>query len=305
MAEPNKEVEERLAVISTLEEQIKDLLEKKKVMVNEINKPIYKAKAEAEKIILEAKEKAKTITEEAAALKFKTDKECAKKTTEINSSLNRVNASKNETEEGKKQLEGDIANFNAAKFASESNLKEGKKEADKLMGQALALQNEAKDLMISANSKLSAAQKKIEDLQVKIDELKNQEASTKQQIEELRAVEKARADEKIELLALKNKNEEVLAGIVSERQKFEHDKTANQKILDNTKTALETLNKQKEEVDRKLNILSSDNDKLNEKKKSLNEKERSFKVLQRQIDEKISTLNKLRKEDKERNKETK
>jgi len=56
MAELDKKVKDQLNLIETLKFEIEDLLKKKATIVVDINKPIYEAKAEAEKIVAEAEE---------------------------------------------------------------------------------------------------------------------------------------------------------------------------------------------------------------------------------------------------------
>lgn len=295
MEQTTKEV---LKGIETLNQELADLQNKKAEVIKEIDAPIYWAKKEAEKIIADAKNQAQAITEEAAAKKAADEEDIGKKKQELKVLLDAAQRRNDDVLGARKALDKEKVDFDAAKYALETNLKQQKMDEDRTMSEAIKLQGELNTLRVNLDSRQSIIQKKEEDYQLNIVKLGQAKAEAQVKIDELATREKSQADDKIEIAAIKARNDQILAGIVAERNKINEDIIKNQNVLNETKTALDSIVKKNEENTRLLKLLDKTNAELTEREKSLNEKERLQKILSRQIDEKISTLNLLREDDK-------
>ena len=295
MEQTTKEV---LKGIETLNQELADLQNKKAEVIKEIDAPIYWAKKEAEKIIADAKNQAQAITEEAAAKKAADEEDIGKKKQELKVLLDAAQRRNDDVLGARKALDKEKVDFDAAKYALETNLKQQKMDEDRTMSEAIKLQGELNTLRVNLDSRQSIIQKKEEDYQLNIVKLGQAKAEAQVKIDELATREKSQADDKIEIAAIKAQNDQILAGIVAERNKINEDIIKNQNVLNETTTALDSIVKKNEENTRLLKLLDKTNAELTEREKSLNEKERLQKILSRQIDEKISTLNLLREDDK-------
>lgn len=293
-SELDQKATDQINLLETLKREIDGLQKKKIEIATEINKPIYEAKAKAEAIVSDAQAQAKVILEDANKKMADADTYVAQKTQEVNVLLNATKKNYEESKAGGDQLEKDRVDFNAEKFASETNLQQKIRDADQRLNAAVKLEKELHDRQINIDSRLSTVLKKEADLQVSLEKLEELKTETQQKIDELRAAEKSRADEKIEIMSLKAGNEDTLAKIKDEHSRIEADIITNRNLLGEISTTKGELEKLKEGTATQLNVIAQARADLEELRKTVNEKERLQKVLARQVDEKIAILNQIR-----------
>jgi hypothetical protein len=294
VSELDQKVTEQLNLIEVLKRDIEGLQKKKIEIATEINKPIYEAKAQAEQIISDAQAQAKVILENANVKMAEANAYVEKKTKDADILLVAVKKNYEESKAGRDQLEKDRVDFNAGKFASETNLQQKIRDADQKLNAAVKLEKELHDRQINIDSRLSVVLKKEADLQANLEKLEQSKIETQQKIDELRISEQARADEKVEIMSLKAGNEDTLAKIKDEHSRIETDIITNQNILAEVKTEKANAVKISLDATRQLNAIADAKADLEELRKTVNEKERLQKVLARQVDEKIVTLNQIR-----------
>lgn len=291
-------VEKQLIVLDTLEKRKKELEEVViPKMVREANKPIYAAKEQAEKIIAEVNAEAKKIQEEANKRVVEAKEKVSILEQEADAFLLAAKKKDAESAEIKKTTEKDREDFGAEKYAHETNLATKKNEAEALMGNVLTLQTEQNTRKANLDGRESVVIKKEQDYQSDLAMLEKKLNESTDKIAELRAVEQAHADAKIEISTLKSENEDILASIKKEnadaRLKTEKNKEAYASLLAKEKEIDEKL----KTTAAHLNSIAREQANLNDKTKTLHERERLHKILERQIDQKISVLKKLRAED--------
>lgn len=293
-----QDVQEKLALIETLKEQIKDLYKEKAEVVEEINKPVYKAKAEAEKIIADANAKAEEIYKRAEELKIEVADYVILKQQEADEILRLAKVAREEARVAQETLDKRIVDFNASKYAYETNLRQRQMEADKIMGQAVKLQDDLKALKLKLDNRESAANRRDQDSAASTDNLNKLKESTEKQIEEFKTHETAIINVKAEIMAIKAQNEDILRKIQAKGEQIKEDIKANEKVLEEDRSTKTSVDMTKAETDKELNRIAEERAKLTEQMKTVHERERLQKLLARQIDEKIRVLNKLRAEEK-------
>ena len=298
MSIKEEQIKDDLNMIEMLKQQIRELQKQKADVVRDINVPIYAAKKEAEAIIANAKKEAQEIVAEATEKKTAGDEAIAKSKQELKVLQDAAQRRSDKALEARKTLDKEKVDFNAAKYAFEANLKQQKMDADRAMSEAVKLQGQLNILRVNLDSRQSIIQKREEDYLANLAKLEQAKNEVKGKIDILATREKSLADEKIEIVAIKVQNDQVLADTVAERNKISKDAAWNQKNLDEIKSIQLDIIKKNEENSKKLKLLDISKAEQSEKEKSLNEKERLQKILIRQVEEKITTLNRLRAEEK-------
>lgn len=298
MAITEKQVKDDLNLIETLKQQIQELQKQKAEVVKDINRPIYEAKEKADKIIADAKAKAQEIEADANNKKAVGEEVTAKKKRELDVLTGAAQRRNDEALALKAQIERDKADFNAYKYALETNLAQQKSAADKMLAEATELRRHLDGWEQNIKTRESVIIRRESDYQSALVTLEQKKLEAQAKIDELATKEKSLADTKIEISALKASNDQVLAGASAERSRIKGDISKNLEILTEIKAAQEDISRKNKENTEQLKALDELKADIAEEKKSLNEKERLQKVLARQIDEKIATLNKLREEEK-------
>lgn len=296
MAELEKSAKEYTAYIKALKQEIEDLLKKKADIVKDINKPVLEAKTKADKILAEAEARAQNILAAANERQAKADEIYGKRKADAQANIDSAAKKLEEVRIAREGLERDTTDFKAEKYTFETNLQQQKAKADQTMSSALKLQEDLSNFQTRLNTHESLLNKRESSMQEDLDKLNALKEETKKKIEELRVGEKASADEKIEIMALKASNEEVLKSIQLERNNLAAEILASKKELEETKALKEKVEQERAYAARELNYLAKRKDELDEQEKSLHEKQRLQALTIRQIDEKIATLNKLRSE---------
>ena len=293
--ELSAEAQKTLLVIETLEARKKELEEEvMPQMLRETNRPVYAAKAEAEKIMADTNAKAEKIVEEANQQAAEVKQRAAGTEQEADAFVLAAKKKDSEAADIKKATENAREDFGAEKYASETNLATKKREADDLMGNALTLQTEQNARKLDLDSRESIVIKKEKDCQDRLATLTSTEEGIKDKIAELRAVEQAHNDKQIEIATLKAGNEDVLANIKKERIEQQAEIEKNRMIYASALRKEEEAESKIRKNAAILNSIAKEKAELNDKKKTLHENMRMKKLLERQIDIKISTLNKLR-----------
>ena len=292
--ELNAEIKKLLSTIEILESRKKDIQERINVMITEVNKPVMKAKEEADKIIKESIEKARGIDEVAKSKAKEITDRASGIEREANDILVAVKNRKIKDEEKNKEIEAKNTDVESDLFARESNLKSFKLDADALMGNALTLQTEQSARKRELDSRESTLIKKEDDYLSKNKVLEESKKNTNERIAELRALEQAHADALAEQLTLKASNDGIVEKLAVEDTKQKNEIAKIKKSYDLLKEKQVELDKKIKDNTNQLNQIAGTNAKLDEKEKTLHEKERLNKLLLRQVDEKIRTLNKLR-----------
>ena len=298
VGERSSEELSELVVVDTLEKRKRELEEVViPQMLRDANKPVYAAKEQAEKIIADANAEAKKIKEEADKLIPRAQEKAAILEQEASTFVLAAKKKDAEAAKIKEEVEKDRADFGAEKFAHETNLATKKSEAEALMNNALTLQTEQNTRKTNLDGRESVVIKKEQNYESKLLELESMRKSVEDKITELRAVEQSHADAKAEISALKSENEDILANI---EKKKEEARLATEK----SKKAQASLLEREKEIDEKiktngahLKSISKEKAELKDEAKTLDEKQRMNKILERQLDEKIRTLKRLRQED--------
>lgn len=299
--ELNAEVKKLLIIIDELEKRKTELAEKViPEMLREANKPVYVAKEQAEKIIADANAVAEKIKEEASKLIPEAKQKASTIEQEADAFLLAARKKDTESAKIKESTEKEKVDFEAEKYAHETNLATKRDDAEALMGNALTLQTEQNARKTNLDGRESIVIKKEQDYQNDLTVLEKKLNDSTDGIAELKAVEQAHADEKIEIATLKSENEDILAKIKKEREE-------QQAEVEKSRMIYTSALKKEEEAEAKirkntahLNSIAKERADADDKIKTAHERERMNKILERQIDLKISTLKKLRKEDAER-----
>ena len=293
--ELNVEVKRLLLVIEELTQRAKDIEEKEiPALLEKPNKLIYEAKDQAEKIVADANAEAEKVKASANKLALESKDRVNYLEREANGFVAIAKKSASDSAEIKTVLEKDRVDFDAKKYADESNVAALKKEAEALMSDALILQSEQNTRKINLDSRDSIVIKKEQDLKDETEVLEHKQSATQEKIAELRALEQAHVDEEIEIATSKKENEEILTLVTAEKEEEKRAIVKNQGILDETKKEKAVIEKKQKEVAAQLNSIAREKADVEEKTKTLHEKERMKKLLEREIDIKITTLKKLR-----------
>ena len=291
-----EEVQGLLTTIKNLKVEVQGLLTKKAEIVNDINKPIYEAKEKADKLLSEAETKSKELIGSANAYKEREIDAINKQSESARDAVVAAERRIAEAKTAKDTLDKSIVDFNASKFASESNTKSQKREADEALGKAIKLQADLSTFKITLDTRESTLNKKGDEVKLTIDKLEKSAIASQTKIDELRIQEKSTIDQKTELLCIKEDNKEILNKAQKEREDGIKDKKENEVLLEKIKKEKEGLEKERKDNANILNSIAGEREDLVEKEKSLREKERLNKLLERQVNEKIATLKKLREE---------
>jgi DNA repair exonuclease SbcCD ATPase subunit len=302
------QIEEAKEVIKMLQRQVKELktefeaLQKQIIVIKaerdrvirEVNEPIYAAKAEAMKLIQEARAQAKGITESAAQQKADTDAYCLKATQETNDLLHIAKAAGEELKQGREQLVKANTGFEKVKSAAEAELKRINGGLQVQIAKSKEILNQLNNRQAELDTRESDLAKREEELQkenVKLSSVWNNLEATRQVAHELSGLleQKKQIVEKA-----KEENAKVLIEISNEQAKLAASIAQNQAILDEISAKQEALNKQREDIGRKANALDKQSADQAEREKLLGEKRRLLVVIDRQTQEKIDTLEKLR-----------
>lgn len=300
MAEMDEQVKEKLNLIETLTQQIEELIKKKGEIVKDINEPIYKAKREAEAITKAVQEKVDLIVAEVEKKKVAFVEYARKKDQEIEVNLNAARKGYEAFRTAQAEFDKSVEDFNASKYAFETNLQQQKREAESTLAKGIELQNAANARKVNLDSQESTVNQKaiaMQDLEKKIEQIR---AKTEQYLQEIKDTEAAIAAGKEEVAKIKVQNDELLIQVKTQQEKSKSDVETNEKLSAEIKAMQLDIKNTEHEIDEKLNRAARRDDELDEREKTLAEEKRLVQLLQRQVDEKIRTLNKLRAEEEER-----
>ena len=300
MAEMDEQVKEKLNLIETLTQQIEELIKKKGEIVKDINEPIYKAKREAEAITKAVQEKVDLIVAEVEKKKVAFVEYARKKDQEIEVNLNAARKGYEAFRTAQAEFDKSVEDFNASKYAFETNLQQQKREAESTLAKGIELQNAANARKVNLDSQESTVNQKaiaMQDLEKKIEQIR---AKTEQYLQEIKDTEAAIAAGKEEVAKIKVQNDELLIQVKTQQEKSKSDVETNEKLSAEIKAMQLDIKNTEHEIDEKRNRAARRDDELDEREKTLAEEKRLVQLLQRQVDEKIRTLNKLRAEEEER-----
>ena len=282
----------KLEELRKIKEEIDTLLVEKAQIVNDINVPVLKAKAEADKIIKDAKDEADiTLSASNKILKEAQD-------THIEAE-DMIKTAKGVIEEAKNkqaQLEQDKTDFNGIKFAHENTVKQSR---NNLYSKEQQINSDNESL----NQRLIEVKQREDSMARREISVKTAENSLGEQ-KDILDVRKSSLDAISAKLELSKKDmadrETAIYAKEILKIKLETEATqrSNQAILDEIKAKQVDLTRQQNDLARQIEILDNLKNENDEQLKSLKEQQRLIEMKQRQNQEKIDKLNELRKEEK-------
>jgi len=295
-----EEVKNLVIKIETLEDEVKFLQQKKAELVNEINEPIYKAKAEGEKIIAEAEEKAKDLISNGDETRKAQDNKANNMLKSAEDAMTGANKRIEESKIVDANLNNKIADFTATKQSFQAECQNSKREADTALAKALELNARLKTLKITLDTKESSLNRKGDEVKESISKLEKITITTKGQLDEITKKEKSVASQLEEISPLKTSNETILKEITTQKETLAKEKEANKSLV----VAIDEKEKKSDENSKartkanatELDSISNERAKLTEEVVSLNEMKRMNTLLDRRVSEKIDRLKTLRKE---------
>lgn len=278
------------AEVDKIKEEINSLIAQKSDIVKEINIPIYKAKAEAEKIISEANAEAEVIINAAKKLEGEAEQSKAK-------AIQLLHIAKGDIEKfnaDKKKLADDKVDFESQKFAYENTIRNQR--------------NETTNLRVQYEQDLEVLNGRLIDIKQREDSMARREAEVikreglAKDIEHINEVRQVNLDEGADKLVAKKALLDSEIAELSEKQKIlqatkeevEIIKIENQKALDEIRNLKAALTIQQNDLDRQIQLYDNVKADADDKMKTVKEKERLIELKMRQNDEKIATLKQLR-----------
>jgi hypothetical protein len=285
---------QQLEELAKIKVEIEDLLIQKAEIVKDINIPIYKAKAEAEKIIKEAKDEA-NATVSAANKIFEEAKEQHAKALEL---LHTAKGGIEELKAGQAKLAQDKIDFDGERFAHENHIRQHRNELNDQAIQNRANADNLQQSLIEVKQREDSADRCEA-------EMKRKESFIAEQQDAINVRNKTLDDYSIKIETQQKATEQEKAEILGKEKdlviikaEIEATKVVNQKILDEIIMRKADLTKQQKDLARQIEILDNSKTENDEKTKALKEQQRLIELKIRQNEEKIATLKTLRGEDK-------
>jgi hypothetical protein len=202
-------------------------------------------------------------------------------------------ASKQSTE-AKTIIDKERVDFNAEKYAFESDIRTKKNEANNLIAQANITQKELDSKTIDLGTRETTVTRRELAVVAANDQLEQGKKDLKKAQESLERREMELLEEKKKVEAIAQANEEVLADIIIKKQQIDIDIEAAKKLSEET-----TAQKQKNDEDKKLintyfATIEQNNKELEERKISLDERQRLLDIKDNEIVQKIKINSELR-----------
>ena len=273
-----------------IKDEIADLLAQKIEIVKEMNAPIVKAKAEAEKINKDAKDEAQ-VTISAA------NKILAEAQAKHTETLNLLHATKGDIEKFKSdraKLEQEKTDLDGLRFAHENVIRQQRNSTSQIEAQNRADTERLQQGLIEVKQRedsLTRRENGLKTAENSLNELKDTLETRKSNLDALEAklslLEKTLAEQKDSILF---REKELLV------IKAETDSTAkrNQALLEEAIMRKSELVNQQKSLAREVEILDNAKAENDEMVKTLKEKERIIDLKLRQNQEKLDTIKKLR-----------
>jgi DNA repair exonuclease SbcCD ATPase subunit len=287
-------VDEELAEIEKIREQIDELNVEKARIVRDINIPFFEAKEKAEKIIKEAEAKSESILKAATQIKADADAYSVRVRAEATDFLHIAKGAVKEIQTAKEKLANEKDDFEGYRLASENAIKIKITEAVGLMHRSVNLKKEADDAMVNVSSKQATLSRKESDLQA-VEASLNAMAQT---AKEIAGSQEKRGQEIASLLKDLNSRESDLAHSLL---RFEDLKKEIDRQTENNKNRAAELDTQKTEQEKQkgiitsqFNLLEKSNKDLEEANRALDEKDQLVTIRSREVDQKMKNLNELR-----------
>lgn len=278
------------AEIEALKEQKAALVQQKIDLAKEINKPIYEAKEKADAMIAEAEKKVQTIKDQAT----KELNDAAVTRHDANELMHIAKSTAEEIKQKQIILEHDRINFDAERYAIETNVKKAQMEADGLFSKANNLQKNLNDLKIQFDAREGALNKREQEWQERVNILARTQEETKQKLVDLSCKQEELDKVKIEIEKVAQSTRENLEKNKGVLKELNDNTYALQDLQGEVRNAQAELGKQKADLNAQFDLLEKNKADIAERETSVHEKERLLEKKSREVDGKIRTLNQLR-----------
>ena len=284
---------QKLEEIAKIKAEIDDLIIQKAQIVSEINVPIYKARAEAEKIIKEANLESEIIIGTAKRL----ESEATQNNVRTEELLRNAKGDIEKLANDKKALGQERLDFQGERVAHENLTRQHRNTVFDQTNQNRMDSERVQQQLIETKQREDATIRKEAILKAKEDDLKmfqeTVDARSKTLDEYAAKIEAQQTTAEQTKLDNAAKEQELLSlqdSIVTE-------KSLNQKILDEIKAHQADLTRQQNDLARQIEISDNSKAEVEEKTKAMKEQCRLNDLKIRQNEERIATLKQLREND--------
>lgn len=288
------QVKEKTAQLSSINQEISELNARKSGLVKEINTELLDSRAKADKLISDAEIKSNAINAEIDSAKKLAERYVSKIKQEADDLLASAQTISRQNTELRTAIDKERVDFNAEKFAFESDIRTKKNEANNLISQANNAQKELDSKKIDLGTREATVTRRELANVAATDQLAQGVKDLKEAQEDLAKRELALKEERKSLDAISKANNDLLADIDKKRQQIDADRLASQKLSDET-----LIQKQKNDEDKKLissyfATIEQNNKELEERKISLDERQQLLDIKDKEIIQKIKINSELR-----------
>lgn len=289
-----QEVSNEVVILRKLKVEVAEMNVVKSNLVREINIQLLEARTQADKIIVDAKNKAQALIDEANKIKAEAMEYSTAQKQKADSLLHIAKSGIAELKEVQAELAKDKEEFNSLKTGHNQDIIDKSNRLRDIEEQQVKKQE-------SLDSKERILKQRETVLNLKADELnlvqeelvKAREKFTSDRVELNNNID-AYNKNKLTIDAQKAVNEQVQAEIIAAQNKITVDTKANQELLIDIAKQKAEIAEQKKTINTQFEMIEKNRRELEEKELTLSEREQLLTIKNREIDDKIRVLQQLR-----------